>query len=217
VLLYIVGSDLFLWASYKTKSVFGRDLRSPKRLFFRASQRSWKFSPFEDVKTKAEPVLHLLFSQPASAKGFSKFHNQRTTPRALLSMGAIRWGTRGTCPPHFCRRGDIICYVPPTFYSLGFVFGEVAKIKVTNVTFHVRCIAKPSGRWNRVSCDTTDSDIFISFRFDKMIFSILQVSWGRERLLTASVRHFTLCGIRDFFSNHWLYRPTIRQVIFLKQ
>jgi len=28
-----------------------------------------------------------------------------------------------------------------------------------------------------------------------MIFSILQVSIDRERLLTASVRHFTLCGI----------------------
>jgi len=24
-----------------------------------------------------------------------------------MSMGAIWWGTRGTCPPHFFRRGDI--------------------------------------------------------------------------------------------------------------
>jgi len=25
----------------------------------------------------------------------------------VMIMGAIRWGTRGTCPPHFFRRGDI--------------------------------------------------------------------------------------------------------------
>jgi len=29
---------------------------------------------------------------------------------------------------------------PHTFFSLGFVFGEVAKIKMTFITFHVRCI-----------------------------------------------------------------------------
>ena len=28
-----------------------------------------------------------------------------------------------------------------------------------------------------------------------MIFSIVQVSLDRERLLTASIRHFTLCGV----------------------
>jgi len=39
-----------------------------------------------------------------------------------------------------------------------------------------------------------DSDIFINFSCDKIIFSILQFSIDRERL-TASVRHFILCGI----------------------
>jgi len=48
-----------------------------------------------------------------------------------------------------------------------------------------------------------------------MIFNILQVSRGRERLLTASVRRLTLCGISDFYSNHWLY--TVRKFIVLKQ
>jgi len=48
-----------------------------------------------------------------------------------------------------------------------------------------------------------------------MIFSILQVSRGREKLLTAPVRHFTLCGISDFYSNRWLY--AVREVIVLKQ
>jgi len=32
--------------------------------------------------------------------------------------------------------------------------------------------------------------------FDKMIFTIFQVSRDRKRRLTASARHFTLCGIR---------------------
>ena len=34
----------------------------------------------------------------------------------------------------------------------------------------------------------------MNFSFDKIIFSIFQVSRDRERWLTASVRHFTLCG-----------------------
>jgi len=48
-----------------------------------------------------------------------------------------------------------------------------------------------------------------------MIFSIFQVSRGHERLLTASVRHFILCGISGFSSNRWLY--TVRKVIGMKQ
>jgi len=30
-------------------------------------------------------------------------------------MGAIWWGTRGTCLPTFSDEGDIICCVPPLF------------------------------------------------------------------------------------------------------
>jgi len=40
-------------------------------------------------------------------------------------------------PTHIFRRGDIICHVPLTFFSLGIVFGEVSKIKVMFVTFCV--------------------------------------------------------------------------------
>ena len=40
-------------------------------------------------------------------------------------------------PPTFSDREDIICHVPPTFLSLGFVFGEVSEIKVMFVTFCV--------------------------------------------------------------------------------
>jgi len=52
----------------------------------------------------------------------------------------------GRVPPTFSDGGDIVCHVPPTFFSLGFVVGEVSKIKVMFVTFcvksfffHVRC------------------------------------------------------------------------------
>ena len=37
--------------------------------------------------------------------------------------------------------------------------------------------------------------LLVYFSFDKIIFSIFHVSRGRERCLTASFRHFTLCGI----------------------
>ena len=47
-------------------------------------------------------------------------------------------GTGGTCPPAFSDVEDIICHVQPTFFSLGFVFGEVSKIKVVFVTFCVK-------------------------------------------------------------------------------
>jgi len=46
--------------------------------------------------------------------------------------------------------------------------------------------------------------LFINFSFDKIIFNFFQVSIDRERCLTASVRHFPLCGIlleRLFFCN----------------
>jgi len=40
--------------------------------------------------------------------------------------------------PHFFRRGGHNMQCPPTFFSLGFVFGEVSKIKVIFVTFCVK-------------------------------------------------------------------------------
>jgi len=35
---------------------------------------------------------------------------------SYMSMGAIRWGIRGTCPPTFSDGEDIICDVPPHFF-----------------------------------------------------------------------------------------------------
>jgi len=54
-------------------------------------------------------------------------------------MGAIWWGTRGTCPPTFSDGGTYYA-TSPHFLSLGFVFREVSKMKMMFVTFcfHVR-------------------------------------------------------------------------------
>jgi len=49
----------------------------------------------------------------------------------------------------------------PHILSLGFVFGEVAKIKVAFVTFHVGCVATSSWCWNRDWCGITHFDVFI--------------------------------------------------------
>jgi len=53
-----------------------------------------------------------------------------------------------------------------------------------------------------------DSDIFISFSFGKMLFSVLQVS----------VRHFTLRDISDFIViTGCIGRPIVKKAIVLKQ
>jgi len=37
--------------------------------------------------------------------------------RTPIGMGAIWWGTRETCPPHFFRRRGHNMLCPPTFFS----------------------------------------------------------------------------------------------------
>jgi len=67
----------------------------------------------------------------------SRFSTSYYDP-GIASMGAIWWRTRGTCPPHFFIRGEHNVKCHPTFFSLGFAFGEVSKIKVMYVTFCVK-------------------------------------------------------------------------------
>jgi len=47
-------------------------------------------------------------------------------------------GDTGDVSPHFFRRGGHNMSCHPHFFSLGFVFGEVSKIKVMFVTFCVK-------------------------------------------------------------------------------
>jgi len=51
-------------------------------------------------------------------------------------------GHGGRVPPTLSDGGDKLSHVPPTFFSLGFVFGEVSKIKVMFVTFCVKSFSR---------------------------------------------------------------------------
>jgi len=68
----------------------------------------------------------------------AKREEEKVKNKSYGGMDAIRWGKRGTRAPTISESGDMISYVPLTFFSLGFVFGEVSKIKVTFATFCVK-------------------------------------------------------------------------------
>jgi len=65
------------------------------------------------------------------------FINTREHARNLV-------GDKGDVTPHFFRRGGHNMLCPPTFFSLGFVLGEVSKMKVVFVTFCVKSVSYPS-------------------------------------------------------------------------
>jgi len=110
-------------------------------------------------------------------------------------------GGHGERIPHtFSDGGDIICHVPPLLL-FRFCIWRGFKNKVMLVTLceelfmldgrpHIgRLMLKQSLVWYHWFC------YFTNFSFNKIIFSIFQVSRDHERCLTASVQDFTLCGI----------------------
>ena len=135
-------------------------------------------------------------------------HRQNRTKRGS-PMGAIWWGTRGTCPSTFLDGGhNMPC--PSNFFLFRFYIWRGFKIK--SDVCHILCeeffmldgrphiaklMLKQSLVWYHWFC------WFINFSFDKIIFSIFQVSSDRERWLTAFVRHLYPV---------WY---TVRKVIFL--
>jgi len=56
---------------------------------------------------------------------------------AYTGMGAIWWGTRGTCPPHFFRRGGHNMPCPPHFFL--FRFCILRDFKNRSDVCHVLC------------------------------------------------------------------------------
>jgi len=62
------------------------------------------------------------------------FMSYLTTSPMLQSWAQFGGGHGGRVPP-FLRRGGHNVPCPPHVFSLGFVFGEVSKIKVIFVTF----------------------------------------------------------------------------------
>jgi len=124
---------------------------------------------------------------------------------APLNYGHNLVGDTGDVSPHFFRWGDIICHAPHFFLFRFFIW---RRFKNKNV-YHVLCeeLFMLDGRphiaeliLNRVWYHWFRW--FMNFSFDKLIFTIFQVSRERERCLTAFVRHSTL----------WY---TVRKVIFL--
>jgi len=122
-----------------------------------------------------------------------------------LYMGAICWRTRGTCVPHFFRRGGHDMPCPLHFFLFRFCIWRGFKNKSDVCQYcHVLCeeLFMSDGRLHLAKLMLKQSLLwyhwfcwFINFSFDEIIFNIFQVSRDHERWLTASVRHFPLCGI----------------------
>ena len=75
-------------------------------------------------------IQNIFLSQNQTWKARYRYLHIKVKMICIICMGTIWWGTRGTCPPNFSSRGDIIWHVLSTFFSLNFVFGKVSKIKM---------------------------------------------------------------------------------------
>jgi len=80
-------------------------------------------------------MVHITNTGAQKVVSYTSAH---ITETVFAHMGAIWWGTRGTCPLHIFRRGgyNMPCLLP--LFLVGFVFGEVSKLIVTIVTFCVK-------------------------------------------------------------------------------
>ena len=121
-----------------------------------------------------------------------KLVNTTDGPIVPCNHGRKLLGDTGDVSPHFFRRGDIICHVPP-LCSLRVCIWRGLKTKCD--VCHVLCE-------EFVILDLTHSYVDVETEFgvvsliliylwiftSKTIFSIFQVSIDRKRLLTASVR-----------------------------
>jgi len=75
-------------------------------------------------------ALRALDSRPIVTKQYHMFRAQiKVFVHNRLDAWAHLVGDTGDVSSPLFRTGVIICHVPPTFFSLGFVFGEVSKIK----------------------------------------------------------------------------------------
>ena len=109
-------------------------------------------------------------------------------------------GDTGTCPTHIWKQGRYNMPCPTHFIPFKFCIWRGFKNKcaycyvLPEKLLNVTCYTQPSWCsnslvWYRWFC------YFINFSFDKIIFRIFQVSRDCKRFWTASVRHFTMCGV----------------------
>jgi len=61
----------------------------------------------------SKPPTHAIQMMQRNLQTYRSFRTERNCGcRIVVTMGAIRWGTRGTTPPTFSDTWDIICHVP---------------------------------------------------------------------------------------------------------
>jgi len=113
------------------------------------------------------------------------------------AWGQFGGGHGGRVLPTFSGGSDIICDIPPLFL-FRFCFWRSSKNK--SDVCHVLCevLILLDVTYSQVDVETEFGVVLldsVSLSFNKMIFSVFQVSRDRERWFTASVRHFTLYSI----------------------
>ena len=144
--------------SWMVKNIFNTVKNFRGNSVFRASTSCWKFWMWKVYSIQWKFSGQLWFFR-ASASCSKIVNGEKMFNTMYIHLGPIRaiwasvvcnldqshdWlhgrnlvGNMGDVFPHFFRWGyNIPC--PPTFFSLGFVFGEVSKIKVMFVTFCVK-------------------------------------------------------------------------------
>ena len=122
-------------------------------------------------------IVHYRWQAAKSIDFIIKFYLYLT----MTNMGAIWWGTRGTCPPHFFRRGGHNMPCSPHFFLFGFCIWRGFKKK--NDVCYVLCedLFMLDGRPSIAKFMLQQSLVrhhwfcsFINFSFDKIIFSIFK-------------------------------------------
>jgi len=80
-------------------------------------------------------VARLKFHSFAKKTGKLQFFSDTFKP---FNHGRNLVGDTEDVPPTFSGWGFVKSHLPPRFFSLGFVFGEVSRIKMMFVTFCVK-------------------------------------------------------------------------------
>ena len=104
--LHAVGSLVCLSAN---ETPHARFLQFPRKAMTGSALPSWLFHPgpvflCRHVQNKGDPLC-----DPVELVEGNQTYS-------VIRMGAIWWETRGTCPPHFFRRGEHNIPCPPTFF-----------------------------------------------------------------------------------------------------
>jgi len=101
-----------------------------------------------------------------------------------VGMGAIWWGTRGTCVPPPFYTGGTWYAMSPHFFLLGIVFGGVSKLNVTFVTFCVEFFM----------LDITHNHVDVETEFGVVSLILIYLFWYRVWLILGKAIGQTMFG-----------------------